>query len=187
MKTNFASFILLPLLTVSMLCQMMNYQYLSIFFLLLLFDGCGGLYRTIKMDIKKNKVVLKFKTIYQKWIPFGKYHTIMLFGSIITKLDITDEKTLKHELVHKYQGYEIGWFLFYYLYLIEWIIQFSISYFINNKFQFKLSIGYGYDHISLEQEANLSDVVYDYAMKRDNYSWMKILFKGHNIHNIPNF
>lgn len=82
------------------------------------------------------------KIIYNNIIPFKGFLAINLFGILFvrgTERDINDV-VLNHERIHTAQMKELGYILFYIIYLLEWIVRL-----------FKK--GNAYRNISFEREA----------------------------------
>lgn len=104
------------------------------------------------------------KIIYNKYIPFGRFLALNLFGVIFAKGKLKD-KDLNHELIHSAQIKELLYIPFYLFYVIEWIYK-SIRYWGFYK---------GYRNISFEREAygNSSDL--GYLKKRKRFAFLKYL------------
>ena len=82
------------------------------------------------------------KIIYNNIIPFKGFLAINIFGILFvrgTDRDINDV-VLNHERIHTAQMKELGYILFYIIYLLEWIVRL-----------FKK--GNAYRNISFEREA----------------------------------
>lgn len=129
-----------------------------------------------------------------KLILFGNYHTIMLFGFILTKLNKLSEAVFRHEKTHQKQYVEcmeiaavpaillsayvsLWWLLlipaFYYLlYLGEWAVLF-IKY-MHTHYECSVSeVNYlAYSSISFEKEAKLNQDNPNYLKERKWGAWM---------------
>ena len=115
------------------------------------------------------------KTIYSKWIPFKGFVAITLFNYIIVREEyknLVGRRTYNHESIHQAQVSDFGigfwgYFVFYFLYLLEWIIKLPLGLF-----------GYKpYYSISFEQEAHNRDCDYTYLNHRKRFAWTKYIFK----------
>lgn len=107
------------------------------------------------------------KIIYNKIIPFGKkYYAINLFGVLFAK-GPCNAVMLNHEKIHTAQLKELGFLLFYVLYIMEWlfrIIQFGSFY-------------KGYRNISFEREAYSNEQNLTYLKNRKLYSSYRYYLK----------
>lgn len=82
------------------------------------------------------------KIIYNRFIPFGRFFAINLFGVLFVKgkpSQVT-RRDLNHELIHTAQMRELGCVPFYILYVLEWIWRLFRK-------------GNAYSNISFEREA----------------------------------
>jgi len=75
------------------------------------------------------------------------------------------KRIINHESIHFHQTLECGIFLFYIIYLIEWVIK-SIMYMDTYK---------GYKNISFEREAYQNDENLTYLKNRKLYSWINYI------------
>ena len=117
---------------------------------------------------------LKIK--YCKHIPFKGYLAITLFGYCIVREEYKETQpsklTINHESIHAAQAGDFGigfagYFIFYLLYLLEWLFKIPASLF-----------GYGaYRSISFEQEAFNNEHDLDYLETRKPFTWLKYIFK----------
>lgn len=65
------------------------------------------------------------KIVYNKFIPFRGFLAINLFGVLFvrgTEHDINDVVP-NHEKIHTAQMKEVGYILFYIIYLLEWVVR----------------------------------------------------------------
>lgn len=116
------------------------------------------------------------KIVYNKFIPFKDYYAITLFDYMIIREDRRNEPMKKsyinHEYIHQAQSRDFrigfcGYFIFYILYLLEWILKLPLGLF-----------GYdSYKSISFEQEAYNREYDYTYLDKRKRFHWIKYIFK----------
>lgn len=115
------------------------------------------------------------KVIYKKHIPFKGYSAITLFDFMVIREDYKDligRRTFNHESIHQAQSRDFGlgfcgYFIFYILYLLEWILKLPWALF-----------GYKpYYSISFEQEAHTRDCDYNYLEKRKRFAWVKYIFR----------
>lgn len=109
------------------------------------------------------------RIIYNKIIPFGKkYYAINLFGILFAKGPCNAEM-LNHEKIHTAQLKELGYIIFYILYVFEWLIR-IIQYgsFYN-----------GYRNISFEREAYTNEDNLKYLIDRKMYSSFRYYKKDH--------
>lgn len=119
--------------------------------------------------------ILKLK--YSRIIPFRGFYVISLFGCIIRKMKYKEhpieDKIMNHEGIHVCQAEDfckgfIGYFIFYILYILEWIIKLPISILIKGK---------AYHSISFEQEAYNNEYDLNYQDVRKRFAWTKYIFK----------
>lgn len=64
------------------------------------------------------------KTIYNRFLPFPGFVAINLFGLLFVRREYKGsigDIILNHEAIHTAQMKELGYILFYLLYLIEWV------------------------------------------------------------------
>ena len=138
------------------------------------------------------------KTIYYnsklaKLILFGSYHTIMLFGFILTKLKELSETTIRHERTHQKQFFECmeiaaipsvllslyvsAWWLlliplFYYiLYGVEWFISFVYHLFTDERIGGGKVNNNAYRASAFEMEAKLNQDNPNYLKERKWGAW----------------
>lgn len=129
-----------------------------------------------------------------KLILFGNYHTIILFGFILTKLNELSEAVFRHEKTHQKQYVEcmeiaavpaillsayvsLWWLLliptFYYLlYLGEWLISFVYHLFTDDKIGDGKVNGNAYRAGAMEMEAKLNQDNPNYLKERKWGAWM---------------
>jgi len=105
------------------------------------------------------------KIIYNRLIPFKGFAAINLFGVIfVRKGVIVTERIIQHERIHTEQMKELGYLLFYFWYLLEWIIK-LFRYGRNS-----------YRNISFEREAYAGQAELFYMRNsRKRYSFLKYL------------
>ena len=117
----------------------------------------------------------ELKVFYKKNIPFKGYCAITLFDHMIIREDCRDKvgkRTCNHEKIHQAQSRDFGlgfcgYFIFYFLYLLEWILKLPWALF-----------GYKpYESISFEREAYIRDCDFSYLEKRKRFAWVKYIFK----------
>lgn len=173
---KFWSFILIPLFFLSINFLFFGLPFLSLIFFLLCIDGFFGFVRYKSGSISNSLLVPKI--IKNKIIPFGKYACMQLFGWIFTKINM-NQSTIEHEQIHKAQGLETGWFLMYFIYLVE-----GLYFFLKLTIAFKCSpysaIIEAYNHICFDQEAHLGDNLLNYKNTRTNYCWIGMLFNNND-------
>lgn len=136
-----------------------------------------------------------YNNLLAKLILFGNYHTIMLFGFILTKLNELSEAVLRHEKTHQKQYVEcmeiaavpaillsvyasLWWLLlipaFYYLlYLGEWLISFVYHLFTDDKIGGGKVNGNAYRAGAMEMEAKLNQDNSNYLKERKWGAWIK--------------
>ena len=104
------------------------------------------------------------KVIYNNIIPFKGFAAINIFGVIFARRDIyISPKIINHEMIHTKQMKELGYVLFYVLYLFEWIVKLFI---------------YGknsYRNIPFECEAYKNELDLYYIKNRKHYSFLKFM------------
>lgn len=128
------------------------------------------------------------RIIKNKFIPFGRYKSINLFGIVFTKRDL-DDVSVNHEGIHSMQMFEMAaatlllagitslfikvsflWILpaicfFYLWYGIEYII---VRFFHKKQHD-------AYRDVSFEEEAYAHEKDLDYLKHRKLFSWIKYL------------
>lgn len=129
-----------------------------------------------------------------KLILFGNYHTIMLFGFILTKLNELSEAVFRHEKTHQKQYVECmeiatipsallafnvsAWWLlliplFYYiLYLAEWFVSFVYHLFADERIGGGKVNNNAYRASAFEMEAKLNQDNPNYLKERKWGAWM---------------
>lgn len=127
--------------------------------------------------------------IKNKFIPFGRYTTMNLFGLFFTKRDNLRDNTINHEKIHSIQILELAivgilitlllififnisyWYLllggslFYIWYIIEYLF---VRFFHKKQND-------GYHDISLEEEAFNNEDDLNYLDNRKWFAWFKYL------------
>jgi hypothetical protein len=99
--------------------------------------------------------------IRNKFIPFGGYKAINIFGILFVKKNTNiDNVTINHEKIHTKQIIELLFIFFYIWYGIELLIR----YIINKKTAYK--------NILFEKEAYFNEKDLDYLNRRKPYSWL---------------
>lgn len=89
--------------------------------------------------------------------------TIMPFGIYIKPDYLKDEQTIRHEMIHARQQFEMLVLPFYAWYLVEWLIRLVINY--------KMA----YMSVSFEREAYRNDDVMNYLSNRKPFAWLSYL------------
>lgn len=101
------------------------------------------------------------KVIYNDLIPFDGFCAMNLFGILfVRKYCKVDDITYNHEAIHTAQMKELGYVLFYVLYLIEWLIRLFMN-------------GNAYRNISFEREAYENEKDMNYLNVRKPYAMWK--------------
>lgn len=131
----------------------------------------------IFVETLKVLIMKPLKIIYKKHIPAKNYYAITLFDTMIIRSEYRNSKiskfSINHETIHQHQSRDFGigfagYFIFYPLYLLEWILKLPWAIFGYNP----------YRSISFEQEAYEREYDLTYLSKRKRFSWIKYLFKG---------
>lgn len=106
------------------------------------------------------------KVIVNRYLPPGKHFAaINLFGVFLVKKGVPITRTLlNHESIHTAQMKEMGYLLFYLVYVIEWLVR-------------TLMKGNAYYNLSFEREAYLNDHDFGYLKNRRHYAWLKYFRK----------
>lgn len=119
------------------------------------------------MKIKRNK-----------YIPFGRYKAINLFGVLYVKNNARiSDILINHEEIHTAQMKELLYVFFYLLYGIEWLIRFvaySVCWLWKRR---DFDIKHAYRNISFEREAYQKEKNLTYLDKRRKYAWIKYINK----------
>ena len=110
------------------------------------------------------------KIIRNRLIPFKGCNAINLFGVLwvrgqarVTQVD------LNHERIHTAQMRELGYILFYVLYLVEWMVRLPMP-------------GNAYRNISMEREAYGHQGDLGYLSSRRHYAWLHYMRKTKQTH-----
>lgn len=99
--------------------------------------------------------------IRNKFIPFGGYKAINIFGILFVKKNVNiDNITINHKKIYTRQIIELLFIFFYIWYGIEFLIR----YIINKKTAYK--------NIFFEKEAYFNEKDLDYLNRRKPYSWL---------------
>ena len=99
------------------------------------------------------------KIIYNNIIPFRGFIAINLFGVLFARKEL-NAVTINHEKIHTAQMKELGYILFYIIYLLEFIIGI-----------FRFGENYeAYMNISFEKEAYKHQYDLNYLKARKHYS-----------------
>lgn len=107
--------------------------------------------------------------IYNRFIPFGKFTAINLFGLIfVRKGRAFDASDLHHERIHTRQLLEMLVVPFYLWYCLEWLFRL-----MQTRSPFR-----AYLAISFEREAYENQSDDDYLRHRRPYAWMHYLRRG---------
>ena len=81
------------------------------------------------------------KIVRNRFIPFKGFTAINLFGVLFARHEAyISETVLNHEKIHTAQMKELGYILFYIIYLLEWLVRLFLP-------------GNAYRNISFEREA----------------------------------
>lgn len=102
--------------------------------------------------------------VKNKFIPFGKYDAMNVFGIIFARKELT-KALANHEAIHTAQMKELLYVGFYVWYVLEWIIK-LVKY--RNNFK-------AYRAISFEREAYSSQENLSYLEGRKHYVWLRFL------------
>lgn len=106
------------------------------------------------------------KIIYNNFIPFKGFAAINLFGMLFARHGVRiNQYTINHERIHTAQMKELGYILFYIIYLLEWVVRL-----------FKK--GNAYRNISFEREAYEHETDLNYLSTRPKWAMWR---QSHNI------
>lgn len=111
------------------------------------------------------------KIIKNKYIPFGHYETINIFGILFTKGEL-NKYEINHEQIHTEQMKEMLYIFFYIWYILEYLIIKLFNFFKTQSEQ--------YHEISFEEEAYNNSYDLDYLQNRKRFAWIKYLWIGSN-------
>lgn len=108
------------------------------------------------------------KVIYNRFIPFGAYHGLNLFGIIFVqrKWGKMDAHELNHEFIHTLQQWEMTYIGFYIWYIMEYLVRLV---------QYRFKTEKAYYNISFEREAYANEHNPHYAHTRHPMAWIKYL------------
>lgn len=102
------------------------------------------------------------KIVYNKYIPFGNYLAINLFGVIFSKKKLSDILE-NHERIHTEQMKELWYIGFYLWYTVEWIVLL---------FKYKNTQS-AYFHIRFEREAYSHQRDLNYINNRRKFNYLQ--------------
>ena len=103
------------------------------------------------------------KIIRNRFIPFGGFAAINLFGIIFARKEVAITlRLVNHESIHTAQMKELGYLFFYIFYVLEWIYRLFLP-------------GNAYRNISFEKEAYRNDFNLNYLKgeRRPFAMWRK--------------
>lgn len=104
------------------------------------------------------------KIIRNKYIPFGGYLAVNLFGVLFVKGNAyISAQTINHESIHTAQMKEMLYVFFYLWYVVEWVIKLFVY---RNAHK-------AYKNISFEREAYDNGHSIDYLKYCKHYAWCK--------------
>ncbi len=108
------------------------------------------------------------RVIYNRFIPFGSYHGLNLFGIIFVqrKWGRMALYELNHELIHTRQQLEMGFVLFFLWYGVEFLVRLV---------QCRFSAEKAYYSISFEREAYANEHNSRYLRHRRPWAWFHYL------------
>lgn len=130
--------------------------------------------------------------IKNKFIPFGDYKVMNLFGILLTKQDLT-EIDKNHEMIHTKQIIECAIILFTLLLILVifginpwWLlispaafyIWYVIEYLLIRVFNIKDEQSDCYHDISLEEEAHINKYNMEYLKTREAFAWLEYIKIG---------
>lgn len=109
------------------------------------------------------------KIVYNRFIPFGRYYCINLFGILFVRGDRKISlRTYNHEKIHLKQMQELLWIGFYLWYAIEYVIIFLCRV-CSTKQKDR------YHEVSFEEEAYKHENDNDYLEHRRHFAWLDYL------------
>lgn len=107
------------------------------------------------------------KVIYNNIIPFKGFVAINLFGTVFArkKCKPLSDRILRHEAIHTEQMRELGYIVFYIIYLLEWLFRLIKQSWTGQK---------AYRNISFEKEAYKKQDRKTYLSYRKSFAqWRK--------------
>ena len=116
-----------------------------------------------------NFVVMK--VIYNRFIPFGSFHGLNLFGTIFVqrRWGKMDPHELNHETIHTLQQWEMTYVGFYLWYCVEYLVRLV---------QYRFKTEKAYYNISFEREAYANERNQHYVSQRRPMAWVNYLRKS---------
>ncbi|MCR5044041.1 MAG: hypothetical protein K6A93_07915 [Bacteroidaceae bacterium] len=108
------------------------------------------------------------KVIYNRFIPFGTYHGLNLFGIVFVqrRWGRMEPHELNHEFIHTCQQWEMTYVLFYLWYVVEFLVRLV---------QYGFRAEKAYYNISFEREAYANERNMDYLHERRLMAWTRYL------------
>jgi len=168
MRSKFAGLVLLPLLVLIVLLFIGGCYWTGVVVMLLLGDGVFSLISTFGCQSDS------ITKVTQKYIPFGNYSSIMLWGILFTKKSELSIMETDHEHIHKRQWKETGYALYYIMYLVEFTCR-MIKNLIKGQ-NFSTAWSSSYSLLSFETEAYRGEKNIAYLNVRRNYIWIDLMF-----------
>lgn len=178
MRLNFIFLILLPIFIITFLFWSCGCHKITIIFFLIAFDGLTGLYRSFNLGKSYSDI-----SIITKVPIFKGFSSFMFFGIMLTSSLNPSKIQIQHENIHRTQWKEVGFFLFYILYVLEYIIRFIIHF--KNPDRSNIC----YMSMSFEREAYGAQSITNYISYgteevRKPYTWMRKVFVNKNKNNV---
>ena len=105
------------------------------------------------------------KIVRNRWIPFGKFAAINIFGIFFVRDGVVvSDRLLRHESIHTRQMRELLYLPFYLIYCLEWLVRVMV---MRNFYK-------SYRMISFEREAYENDNDISYLTNRPRFAqWRK--------------
>lgn len=104
------------------------------------------------------------KTIFNTIIPVKGFSAINLFGVLFVRKEYKDklkDYVYNHEAIHTAQMKELGYVLFYIIYVLEWVVRLFMK-------------GDAYRNISFEKEAYINQHDLNYLGTRKHYAQWRV-------------
>lgn len=105
------------------------------------------------------------KIISNRYIPFGKYTAINLFGIMFVREGVkVTRRLVNHESIHTAQMRELLYLPFYIIYTLEWAVRLMVT----------LNPRRAYRDISFEREAYDNDARQGYLARRRHFAQWRV-------------
>lgn len=119
--------------------------------------------RKVEIAIFASRIIQAMKIYRNRFLPLRGFTAINLFGLMLVRPRVhVSARLVNHESIHTAQMRELGYILFYVLYVVEWLLRLPLR-------------GNAYRGISFEREAYAHEHNPTYLSQRHHYAWIHYL------------